>query len=222
MRTCFLVLCALAVSLEAATPVPNDSQKIILTYPNNGETFHVGDTLSVDWVCVNAIVYVDILFSPDNGKTWMFMNGSSISYDDSVSWRHFKWIIPEEIIPPPTGMISDTFVLSGDHDCLIRVENYSPADKSYISISAKPITILAANAVIPGIGRAHRTHTPNFKAILAGRAGSSTLLEGGGSVRFFDARGKPLSAGKRPVSGIVFCVLSGDKSQQAHKVTILH
>jgi hypothetical protein len=91
---------------------------------------------------VNAIVYVDILFSPDNGKTWMFMNGSSISYDDSVSWRHFKWIIPANITPPPSQMSNDTFALIGNHNCLVRVENYNPANSSYISTSAMPITIL--------------------------------------------------------------------------------
>jgi hypothetical protein len=221
MRTFLWVICALVVGLEAATPVPNDSQKIILTYPDSG-TFKVGDTLNVDWVCVNTILYVDILLSPDNGKTWMYISGSSIWYEDSVSWCHFKWIIPAEIIPPPIGMTSDTFVLSGDRNCLVRVQDYSPADSSYISTSAKPITVLPENAAIRSLSRAKRTPTPNFQAILAGRGVSSSLLEKGGSAKFFDARGEPLAAGNQPASRIVFCVQSSEKAQQVQKVIILH
>ena len=90
MRTALILLCcACAFSLDAATPQPDDSHKIILIAPADGDTLYVGDTVSIDWVCIDDVMYVDIFISPDAGKTWIRLNDESVPYNDAVRWPHF-------------------------------------------------------------------------------------------------------------------------------------
>jgi len=114
---------------------------------NNGETFKVGDTVTVKWLCIDDIMYVDIRLSPDRGKTWILLNAQSIAYNDAARWSHFKWVIPEKI-KDKTKPNACEFALAGNSDCLFRVENYSPNDSTEISMSEKPLTILPCSGAI--------------------------------------------------------------------------
>jgi hypothetical protein len=206
MRTIFpllLLLVSLIPSVAASTP--NDSQKILLTYPNNGESFHVGDTVTVQWNCTTDIPAVDIEFSPDTGKTWIFVNLSSIMYDDAVSWRHYQWIIPDTISSAMAGMPGQDFPLAGNSACYIRVEQYAPTSPSQISVCAKALTILKRkNGVIrnpiSSVNHSAGLRSP-VSVTLGGQVRSRTA-----PFRQFDMRGKTIS-GTRPVpAGLILNV----------------
>ena len=206
MRTSlFFICCALAFRLDAAIPQPSDSQKIILTYPNSGESFTVGDTVSVKWVCIDDIMFVDIYLSANKGKTWILLNAESISYEDTARWRHFKWRIPAKITSKP-GV---EFSLADNHDCLFRVESYSPKDKSEISASAKPVTILAGSGVINANDQAKPTAPFIFNKMLSGGFTPESFLNGLASIKLFDLRGKVLLIGKRTAPGLIVCAKPG-------------
>jgi hypothetical protein len=199
MRTALLLACCvIAFKIDAATPQPSDSQKIILTSPNDGDTLTVGDTVTVQWVCIDDIMYVDIRLSPDGGKTWILINDESIGYNNPVSWQHFKWCIPETIASK-----TDEFSLAGNETCLFRVENYSPMDRTEISINAKPLTIRASSGVkVPG---RHTVKAPafNLHRMLSQKSPS---LEGNAPIRLFDARGRAIHSGRGMASGLIFGV----------------
>lgn len=199
MRTAlFVICCVLAYGLNAQTPQPSDSQKIILTSLNNGDTLRVGDTVTVQWECIDDVVSVDIRFSPDGGKTWILINGSSIGYMDTKSWSHWKWVVPEKIKENPPG--SNEFELVGNNNCFFRVESYSPKDPTEISASPKPVTILASSGVIIPNGRAQRAPAFNFSEMISRNA---STLDGNASVRFFDARGRIIFQGRGLASGLI-------------------
>jgi hypothetical protein len=189
----------------AATPQPSDSQKIVLTHPNYGESFTVGDTVSIQWVCIDDIMYVDIFLSADQGKTWILLNGQSIAYNDTARWGHFKWRIPAKI----TSKQGVTFSLADNHECLFRVENYSPNDKSEISASAQPMTILAGSGIINANDRGKRTTSFNFNTMLAGSFTPASFLKGRASRKLFDLRGKALLVGKSTAPGLIVCAKKG-------------
>jgi len=202
--------CVFAFKLHAATPTPSDSQKIILTDLNNGDTLKIGDTVNVQWVCIDNIIYVDIRLSPDKGKTWILLNGQSIAYYDTAQWQHFKWVIPERI--RKSNQDTTRFLLAGNHDCLFRVENYSPKDKSEISVSAQPVTILAGSGIIRAGRRARQLTAFNINTFLSH---GEFPTEGHASVRLFDARGRSVFASNAKASGLVVGVLSNE----AHSVS---
>jgi hypothetical protein len=199
--------CVLALRFDAAAQVPIDSQKIILTYPDNGETFHVGDTITVQWICIDSdnIIAVDIRMSPDNGKTWILLNGTSIKYYDATSWYHYKWVIPDSIKENSPG--TTEFELAGTHSCLIRVENYSPQDQTEISVSSKPIIILARSGAVLPFRPVDRKPTFSVRDALSPQ---TSALWGNTSVRFFDTRGRAISTGKGSAAGLFIGVIPGE------------
>jgi len=198
MKTAFFCIwCVLAFRPCAAAPQPSDSQQIILTSLNNGDTLRVGETVSIEWVCIDAIVSLDISLSPDFGKTWILLNGSTIMQGD-MSWGHYKWVVPEKIkINSP----DTTFELAGNSRCLFRVE--SPTDKRKNSISAKPVTILTASGII--VTRLQPAAFGMNAPLLRGPLSA----ESRGAVRFFDARGRTIVAHTVTASGLLIGVLSG-------------
>ena len=206
MRTVFFCMCCICVlKLGAATPQPNDSQQIIITSLNNGDTLRVGQTALIQWVCIDNIVAVDIRLSPDLGKTWILLNGSSIGYMDTASWGHYKWTVKDKI--KANAPDTTTFTLTGNHSCLFRVENYSPASKAEISVCAKPVTIIAGNGIIVSGGHAAGKPDFNIRTMLSQ---STSLFRGPVAVRFFDSRGRAISVSKATASGLIFGVSSSE------------
>src|SRR4051794_6777838 len=67
-----------------ATPNPwdNDSSTLLLKTPRGGESFMVGDVMHVTWAEQGAnaefVTAVDVRLSPDDGRTWVYLNVGSI------------------------------------------------------------------------------------------------------------------------------------------------
>ncbi|NQV13832.1 T9SS type A sorting domain-containing protein [bacterium] len=67
---------------------------VTLDYPQGGETFIVGETITIQWhitIAHNQENW-DLYFSPDGGSSW-----NIISEDLPVSRVDYLWIVPEEI-----------------------------------------------------------------------------------------------------------------------------
>ena len=64
-----------------------------LTYPEGGETFYSGDTVTITWVQVQAhdIQNWELYYSPDGGDTW-----EEISINIAISLREYIWVVPDE------------------------------------------------------------------------------------------------------------------------------
>lgn len=117
---------------------PTDTSEILLVYPKGGESFKIGSTLTVKWteqgqgkINVNA---VDVLFSPDAGKTWIYLNTRSIKPGDA-QWENFAWVIPDALNDPSSGQ----FALANNAKCRIKVDQYT--DPSSIFETSKDFTI---------------------------------------------------------------------------------
>jgi len=73
---------------------------VALIYPNGGETFSPGETITVEWqvlVAHNTLNW-DLLFSSDGGNTW-----DTIQADIHVDSLTYQWLVPE--IPTTQGRI---------------------------------------------------------------------------------------------------------------------
>src|SRR4051812_38795834 len=79
-------------SIDSITFEPYHPTNLILMSPTGGETFKVGDTLNVRWSERGAnagdINVVDIRLSPDEGRTWIYLNVGSIA-KGSAQWESF-------------------------------------------------------------------------------------------------------------------------------------
>jgi len=64
-----------------------------LTYPEGGETFYSGDTVTITWLEVQAHETQNwqLYYSPDGGESWQ-----EISLNIAVNLREFDWIVPVE------------------------------------------------------------------------------------------------------------------------------
>jgi hypothetical protein len=118
---------------------PSDGQQILLTSPNGGETFKIGDTLRVKWkLCNNGsqeISSVDPFLSPDDGKTWCYMKLNSIPVGDA-SFGNYAWKIPDSI-----GLQGEWFQLKDNAKCRVKVEQYSTINEKQRSISKATFTV---------------------------------------------------------------------------------
>jgi hypothetical protein len=118
-----------------------ETHLVFLTSPAGGETYHVGDTVAVNWVIRHPgdIDALDVELSPDNGANWGFyLNSGSITAYDS-DWGHFKWVVTDSV----SGG-SRTAVLAGNSQVRIRVVRYSSSDSNLFSEIRSPISILPA------------------------------------------------------------------------------
>ncbi len=116
----------------------NDSAQILLTSPQGGALFHVGDTIHVKWTITGksgvngSITAVDVRFSPDGGKTWAWLNQNSLP-PATISW---PWKIPDSL--NISGLMFD---LKANAKCLMRVEQYSPIDPNQMSTTQSTFRI---------------------------------------------------------------------------------
>ncbi|MBD3240127.1 MAG: hypothetical protein GF331_06035 [Chitinivibrionales bacterium] len=129
------------------TYVPQDSDvdpgqftnKLIrLDSPNGGETFHVGDTITVRWsVRAPDLQLVDVSFSPDEGETWTILNTDESIGIGAPEWGNYTWVIPSSIAGRQ---------IAGSSTCLMRVGEYEAVADEYIDISDACFTVLPAMA----------------------------------------------------------------------------
>ncbi len=68
-----------------------------LVTPNGGETYSVGDTLSIRWSADSAIASCGIQISVDSGVKWIPLTRKrSVSLIDP-DWQNFHWVIPDSL-----------------------------------------------------------------------------------------------------------------------------
>lgn len=193
----------------ATAPSPSDSQKIIITSPKDGETLFVNDTVTVKWETVDDIVSVDVLISPNKGKSWLRLNNVSIPYYNTAQWSNFKWRIPETIT-----IESHEFSLVNNTTVLFRTESYSPKNNSEISTNASPLSIKSrSEAVIPR--RDFRKISQDQQVMLAN--------EGKLQVLRFDCNGRAIGQLQQSSSGLIFEVISDpiDRSSSSQRAEII-
>ncbi len=107
--------------------------------PNGGETFRVGDTITVQWsVRSPEVRAVDISFSPNDGESWTILNSDESISIDSPEWNNYTWVIPRSIGGHDIG---------GSSACLMRVGEYEAISDEYIDVSDSPFTVLPRIAV---------------------------------------------------------------------------
>jgi hypothetical protein len=123
---------------EAAGPA--DTGKISLVTPKGGESYTVGDTLWVKWTVKDdpdPVDAVDVMLSPDDGKSWGFLRSGSIG-TASPLWGNFGWSIKDSI---EIGAVKHG--LAGNTSVRIRVMQYSTDEADKIATTASAITIKA-------------------------------------------------------------------------------
>jgi hypothetical protein len=72
-------------------------ERITVLFPNGGETFSAGDTITIRWEADEEITNVVIQFSADNGKTWNQITPRGSIGRTSEQWGAFPWVVPEEV-----------------------------------------------------------------------------------------------------------------------------
>ena len=122
---------------------PDSNALITLTSPKGGETFKIGDTLWITWTTRDAtdpVEAVDPLISPDSGKTWINMRSSGSIPMNSPSWGRWGWQVKDTV----THVSSQTkYPLAGNAKVFVKVQQYQSSDPLKISVTPKPITIVA-------------------------------------------------------------------------------
>jgi hypothetical protein len=124
-------LCALAACDKSGSTAPTSTSLVTVTSPKAGSTVHVGDSLRVTWTVksdpAKSVNAVDILLSPDDGKTWVMLNSGSIA-DDSPKWEKWDWKVTDSLyVPAQNKKIAITGATSR-----IKVEQYSTKDADMI------------------------------------------------------------------------------------------
>ncbi|MEJ2594349.1 MAG: T9SS type A sorting domain-containing protein [bacterium] len=83
-------ICLLTFFLIVLISHPTQAH-VELNYPEGGETFIAGDTITIKWTEVQSHVTLnwEIWFSPDASNTWI-----EVSNNIPISAREYEWIIP--------------------------------------------------------------------------------------------------------------------------------
>jgi hypothetical protein len=87
-----------------------------LVYPNGGETFAVGDTVTVRWTATSDQYECWAKLSADDGLTYYAITSRTLKISDTASWGKYRWVIPDSVEGVP--------VVSSQ--CRIRIEPYQP------------------------------------------------------------------------------------------------
>jgi hypothetical protein len=130
-----------ACNKSSTEPLPDADKWIALSQPLGGETYKVGQSLNVKWTLKEnpngPIDAVDVLISPDSGKTWVFLNANGSIHPTSAAWENFSWKVTDSLYVPT---LDDSIALVNTH-CLVRVEEYSTADALKRSTTHSTISI---------------------------------------------------------------------------------
>jgi len=68
-------------------PATDTMPKLLITHPNGGEAFGLGDTLTFRWENNPPDNFVMLQYSPDKGTSW-------ITIADSITGNDYQWVIP--------------------------------------------------------------------------------------------------------------------------------
>lgn len=99
--------------VSSATPVVDiHTPYLSLIYPNGGENWEVGKTVSIDWESFD-VSDIDIEYSNNDGNSWNFIDTTTSSA------KSYDWVIPSDI----------------SNQCLIRISSNGVNDSSEANFS---------------------------------------------------------------------------------------
>jgi hypothetical protein len=98
----------------------NADSAIAVTSRLAGASFHIGDTLPIQWKSDSVwSSQVKIEVSLDNGKSWHFVNTESAIYRSDPQWGNYLWPIPDSI-----DGTSSPAIYAVSAQCKVRVSDY--------------------------------------------------------------------------------------------------
>ena len=103
------------------------AQSISVTYPNGGELFQLGRTVTIQWSS-SSVSYVDLEYSTDNGVSW-----HSIETGVAASLLEYDWLIDSTTVNPTT-------------EGLIRITNSSNTSQYDVSDNVFTLSKLQINS----------------------------------------------------------------------------
>lgn len=107
-------------------PAGDPDAKIIISSPAAGATYHVGDSLRIQWTYkqdpVDPMDGFNISLSPDSGAHWASLLTNAINPD----LGKFAWKIADDSIYIQT--LDAKLPLAGSSKCMVRVEQYGTGD----------------------------------------------------------------------------------------------
>ena len=108
---------------------------ILVSKPNGGETFILGDTLAILWSADSQITSCGIQISLDSGTTWHAITRRKSVQRTDENWGNYKWAIPDTL--DSLSLVSNKVMVS--------VYDYFGADRDRsdepFSIKTKSISI---------------------------------------------------------------------------------
>jgi hypothetical protein len=119
---------------------------VTLVSPNGGETYNIGDTITISWEADETVEECYIKFSPDNGINKIVISGrNQIIREDNEGWGTFKWVVPPTLIlcvddDSPDGCTDSVFSTSSS-SCKIMIDNPYNTDPGTHDFSDHPFTI---------------------------------------------------------------------------------
>jgi hypothetical protein len=181
-------LLALTLSLLAQEQLHTDSS-IEVTAPLGGGTYHVGDTLRVDWVLHNGAEPgggVVVLISPDDGRDWVVIVPRTLEKNDPIYYSNdsvgtFTWVIQDSVLLYVNHYIS----LVSDQ---VQVSVAAPYDEVFAPDYSGSFTILPSSAAVRMLSRPG-DHSQDMKIDL-----------GGNRVEVFSLSGRRLPPGEGPAA----------------------
>lgn len=142
-----------AISISGSNVSPITSANLTITYsnpikvtqPNGGESFSVGQTMSIKWTTQNiSQVTIDISFN--NGLSWVSLQSIAL-YSSDPKWGNYPWVIPTTVEDANGNDVSTV-----SNKVKVRVVQY--LNENILDISDNTFTITAAgNAVISPINK---------------------------------------------------------------------
>lgn len=114
---------------------------ITITSPKAGSTWHVGDSLEVNWTVKddpnNVVDAIGVSVSPDGGKTWGALHSNSIS-PENPKWGKFRWKITDSLY---INTENKTVMLAGSTTCRVKVAQYTPSNPALMIVTTGDFTI---------------------------------------------------------------------------------
>jgi hypothetical protein len=122
---------------DSPTGAVDANARITLVSPVGGEKLKVGETVMVKWTVkadqVDPITAVDLMVSPDSGKTWGYIRTGSVA-DDVPTWGNYPWIVSAKTVGTPSLNLAGAA-------CLFRVMKYATDKPELMAVSKSTFTI---------------------------------------------------------------------------------
>jgi hypothetical protein len=105
MRTAVLTAAVAAVVISTQGPVaaqvdstiPADGSFLQVVSPNGGETWHAGDTVTIEWLAVDSVAPVACVRLVGGEETHQITGGCINMMDPQ--WEAYTWVVPAGVVP---------------------------------------------------------------------------------------------------------------------------